>query len=155
MDIRSITNYLEIKPCLGTAGMPTLEQLKIIADSGYQSIINLALDQSPGAIVDEGFHATQLGMKYFHIPVIWEQPKVTQFTSFSSLMKQLEGEKIFVHCVLNMRVSVFVYLYRLLHLIDSPQDAYNEMLKIWEPDPIWQRFIDEVISTYQKNNISV
>lgn len=155
MDIQNITNYLEIKPWLGTAGMPTLEQLKIIADRGYQSIINLALDQSPGAIVDEGFHVSQLGMKFFHIPVIWEQPKVSQFTSFSSLLKQLDGEKIFVHCVLNMRVSVFVYLYRVLQIKEPPQEVQKDMLKIWEPDLVWQAFIDEVISTYQKNNISV
>jgi len=47
--ITDITNYLEITPWLRTAGMPTAVQIKSIADAGYQVVINLALDESPGA----------------------------------------------------------------------------------------------------------
>jgi protein tyrosine phosphatase (PTP) superfamily phosphohydrolase (DUF442 family) len=148
MGIQNITNYLKIKPWLGTAGMPTIEQLKIIADSGYQSIINLALDQSPGAITDEDLLVNQLGMKYFHVPVNWEQPKVSDYLCFSAIMQKLAGEKIFVHCVLNMRVSVFTYLYRVLQLEDSSKEAYKDILKIWEPNHSWQTFMMEVLSQY-------
>ncbi|HSM25105.1 MAG TPA: protein tyrosine phosphatase family protein [Anaerolineaceae bacterium] len=149
MHIQDITNFLEVKPWLGTAGMPNSDQLEIIAAAGYQSVINLALDQSPGAIPDEKKLATLLGMKFFHIPVIWEQPKVSQFSTFSSIMKKIEGEKIFVHCVLNMRVSVFVYLYRVLQLGESSQEAYKDILKIWKPDHTWQAFMKEVRSYYE------
>ena len=149
MHIQDITNFLEIKPWLGTAGMPTSDQLEIITAAGYQSVINLALNQSPGAIPEEEQVVRQVGMKYFHIPAIWEQPKVSEYLSFSALMLELAGEKVFVHCVLNMRVSVFVYLYRVLQLEESSQEAYKDILKIWKPDHTWNAFIKEVLSHHE------
>ena len=61
-------------------------------------------------------------------------------------MDQKKGQKIFVHCVLNMRVSVFVYLYRLLILKEDPDTAYQDLRKIWEPDQVWSDFIRKALS---------
>jgi protein tyrosine phosphatase (PTP) superfamily phosphohydrolase (DUF442 family) len=141
--ITDITNYLEITHRLGTGGMPTTGQIKSIADTGYQAVINLALDESPGAIADERERVTSLGMKYFHIPVIWESPQISDLAQFFTIMQQLAGYKVFVHCVLNMRVSVFVYLYRVIYLKEDPEFANQDLLTIWQPDKTWQDLVDK------------
>ena len=88
--ISAITNYLEIHPWLGTAGMPTADQIACIAAAGYQAVINLALDKSPGAITDEGERVTSLGMKYIHIPVVWESPHISDIEQFFTIMQQFK-----------------------------------------------------------------
>lgn len=141
--ITDITNYLEIYPWLGTAGMPTTNQLKSIAAASFQVVINLALNESPGAISDEVGLVTSFGMKYIHIPVVWESPQISDLEQFLTIMHQLSGYKVFVHCVLNMRVSVFVYLYRVISLKEDPEIALQDLLKIWQPDDIWRNLMDK------------
>jgi len=140
--LTGITNYLEITPSLGTAGMPTAAQIKSIADAGYQVVINLALNDSPGAISDEKELVTSLGMKYIHIPVVWESPQISDLEQFFKIMQQLAHHNVLVHCVLNMRVSVFVYLFRVITLKEDPEVAFQDLLKIWQPDKTWQHLID-------------
>lgn len=147
--ITDITNYLEIYPWLGTAGMIRVDQIKSIADAGYQAVINLALDESPGSISDERELVTSFGMKYIHIPVVWESPQISDVEQFFLIMQQLKGLKVFVHCVLNMRVSVFVYLYRVIHLKEDPEVAYLDLLKIWQPDKTWQDQVDRAMQEFK------
>jgi len=148
MSLERVTNFLSIKPWLATAGMPTKDQLVLLPLYGYQNIINLALDDSPGAIVNEDQIVKNLGLQYFHVPVIWEKPIKSNFDKFVSIMLSLSNEKTFVHCVLNMRVSVFVYLYRVHFLQEAHEFAYPDVLKIWQPDPTWQSFIKEIQDSF-------
>ncbi len=147
MSLNNITNFLVINPWLATAGMPNKEQLQIIGGAGYHSVINLALNTSPGAIPNEKEILNSSGVMYYHIPVIWESPQKTDFEKFASIMQTLRKEKTFVHCVLNMRVSIFVYLYRVLFLKEAPDLAYQDVLKIWEPDHIWGKLMEDVLSS--------
>lgn len=139
--LTEITNYLEIYPWLGTAGMPTKNQFSCIAKNGFQVVINLALENSPGAILQEETIVRQLGMQYIHIPVQWNQPDRADLTQFFQAMEENQEKKIFVHCVMNMRVSVFVYLFRVLHFKEKADLGYADILKIWQPDAVWQNFI--------------
>jgi hypothetical protein len=63
-------------------------------------------------------------------------------------MKAFPGLKIWVHCAMNMRVSVFIYLYRRLLLGESEKDASSIMSQIWSPNEIWQEFIRDVIENF-------
>ena len=58
--IEDIVNFLQISDRLATAGQPTMEQYSVIAATGYQVVINLALIDSPNALVDEGSIASNL-----------------------------------------------------------------------------------------------
>jgi hypothetical protein len=58
-----------------------------------------------------------------------------------------QGRKILVHCALNMRVSVFVYLYRVLKLGLDPALAQQNLWAIWQPNEPWQRFINEAMAS--------
>lgn len=153
LDIHDIINFLEIDPQVGTAGMPTIDQFQSIAAAGYEVVINLALDQSPGAIPEEEALVTRYGIHYIHIPVVWEYPQQADLEQFFTAMQKWHGHKIFVHCVLNMRVAVFVYLYRVIILQEDSLCPFQDLLKIWQPDQTWQTLIDDALNKTDWNNI--
>ncbi|MBD2176540.1 protein tyrosine phosphatase family protein [Pseudanabaena sp. FACHB-1998] len=137
-----IINFLPISDKLATAGQPTVEQFREIADAGYETVINLALPTSDGAIANEAELVQSLGMEYVAIPVLWESPTMEDFSQFLQAMDKRQNQKIFVHCAKNMRVSAFVYLYRRSRLDCPPEQAIADLHKIWQPNEIWQNFID-------------
>jgi protein tyrosine phosphatase (PTP) superfamily phosphohydrolase (DUF442 family) len=141
--LEQIANFLQISARLATAGQPTIEQYPTIAAAGYQVVINLALADSPGALVDEAAVAGDLGLEYFRIPVEWTAPTQSDFQAFRSVMDAHSDRQVFVHCAANKRVSVFVYLYRICQGTDEII-ARRDLAKIWTPEPIWQDFIDTI-----------
>jgi protein tyrosine phosphatase (PTP) superfamily phosphohydrolase (DUF442 family) len=143
--VEHIVNFLQISDRLATAGQPTIEQYPAIAAAGYQVIINLALTDSPNALVDERSIAHNLGLEYIQIPVVWDNPTLTDFQEFRSAMDTHSESKIFVHCAANKRVSAFVYLYRVFQGVDK-LIAQQDLAKIWTPNEIWQAFIDRVFA---------
>lgn len=142
--VEHIINFLQISDLLATAGQPTIEQYPAIAAAGYRVVINLALTDSPNALLDEGSIARNLGLDYIQIPVIWDDPTLANFQEFSRAVDTHSESKIFVHCAANKRVSAFVYLYRVFQGVDT-QIAQRDLAKIWTPNEIWQSFIDRQI----------
>ena len=141
-----IINYLEISERLGTGGMPTREQLAALPAAGYQVVINLAVPESPNAIPEEAELVRQLGMTYYAVPVIWEQPSAENLRAFFAALEAHPEEKIFAHCAMNMRVSVFVCLYRVLRQGLPLAQALEDVHQIWQPNPTWQAFLEEMLS---------
>jgi hypothetical protein len=112
-----------------------------------------------------------LGLEYIHIPVLWEAPTLENFQEFANVMNAHSDQKIFVHCAANKRVSAFMYLYRQLEdslvaeskaaptrterpcqRVDE-ETAKVDLEKIWQPNEIWQNFIDRVASSALPRNI--
>ena len=141
--INAIINFLEINPNLGTAGQPLPDEFAGIHAAGYEVVINLVPASSPDALPDEEALVKALGMEYIHIPVIWTEPTAQDLDRFFAAMDHNRVRKVFAHCVLNMRVSVFVYLYRVLRLGAAPEAAWQSVEEIWQPEDVWQQFIDE------------
>jgi hypothetical protein len=56
-------------------------------------------------------------------------------------MEQRAGQRIWVHCAANMRVSAFLGLYRVLRQDLPVAQAFALMHEIWQPDPVWSKFI--------------
>jgi protein tyrosine phosphatase (PTP) superfamily phosphohydrolase (DUF442 family) len=146
--IEDIANFLQISDRLATAGQPTVEQYPAIVGAGYQVVINLALNDSPNALADEGAIARALGLEYIQIPVAWNAPTLADFQAFRTAMDPNLDAKIFVHCAANKRVSAFVYLYRIYQGVDEPI-ARQDLTKIWMLNEIWAKFIDRVRSSIQ------
>jgi protein tyrosine phosphatase (PTP) superfamily phosphohydrolase (DUF442 family) len=98
------------------------------------------------ALVDEKGIIEVLGLTYIHIPVQWENPTRADLEDFFQALERNQGKRIYIHCAANMRVSVFMALYRVLHLGWSLERAMVDVRKIWEPNLTWQEFINQVIS---------
>jgi len=140
-----IRDYYQIGENIFSSGQPTPEQIEMLGKSGIEVVINLATDRSPDAIPNEKELVMEAGMAYVHIPVVWEKPEVSDFVKFMAMFSRYEYHSIFVHCARNMRVSAFIYLYRILVNHEKPEDCMDDLLSIWKPDEVWQAFIDRVL----------
>lgn len=138
-----ITNFLQINNDVFTAGQPTADQFSQLKHLNIKTVINLALPTTEGAIKNEAEIITLMGMTYIQIPVDFIGPQRYELERFYKAMELSLKEPVFIHCMLNMRVSVFLYLYRVNILKESVETAWNDVLKIWEPDEIWASFIKE------------
>ena len=143
--MQNILNYIPISDALGTAGQPAAEQFASIRAAGYQVVINLAMPDSTDALPNEAELVAAQGMAYVHLPVVWDSPTAQDLQRFFAVLDQNRERKLFVHCALNMRVSCFVFLYRVLRLGVPAQDAWPDVLRIWQPNQIWQRFVDQML----------
>ena len=145
MEISAIQNFLQIFPTLATAGQPFRYQFPAVADAGCQVVINLAQVESLDAVPNEAELWAGLGLAYYHIPVEWESPRLENLQAFYALMDQLQGQMVFVHCARNMRVSSFVYLYRVQRLGQPPAECRPDLEKIWQPNEVWEAFIQKAL----------
>ncbi|MCB8985184.1 MAG: protein tyrosine phosphatase family protein [Ardenticatenaceae bacterium] len=146
-DLGNIYNFYPLNDRVASAGQPTAEEFTAVHQAGYQVIINLATTDSTQALLNERGIVAQLGLDYVHIPVIWNSPQRRDFEKFCQAMQAYDGRKIFVHCIANMRVSAFLYLYQ-RHL-GLPNAAARQILDaIWQPNPTWQQFIDDILADF-------
>jgi protein tyrosine phosphatase (PTP) superfamily phosphohydrolase (DUF442 family) len=141
-----IRHFIPISPYIATSGQPTEAEILEIAMQGYTIVINLALPTSSFALINEKDTVESTGMRYISIPVAFENPTKSDLLQFFAALENHKTEKIWVHCVVNMRVSAFVYLWRVLRQGVSPDDAEIELHDAWVPEKensIWHRFILE------------
>jgi protein tyrosine phosphatase (PTP) superfamily phosphohydrolase (DUF442 family) len=141
--LTGIFNFRAIGERLGTAGQPDQEQIRRIYEAGYEAVINLALPTSDNALSNEGSLVTSLGMAYIHIPVDFKSPASRDFRTFCEVMEAFNERRVFVHCAANMRVSAFIFLYRVLREGMDRVQAERDLHAIWQPDEVWSRFIEE------------
>jgi protein tyrosine phosphatase (PTP) superfamily phosphohydrolase (DUF442 family) len=138
--MKQILNYIPITDTIATAGQPTKKQFKTIAQNGYEVVINLAM-HNRGALKEEDKIVTKNGMLYFHIPIIWEKPSIERLKVFLSLLESLQkqNKKVFIHCIMNYRASVFVYKYKQTVL----KDKHAKLIapKAFKPNKVWRAII--------------
>ena len=141
--MEQILNFVQLTDSIATAGQPTPEQFRDIAAAGHTVVVNLAVPDSHNAVPNEGSLVTATGMTYVNIPVKWEDPTLADLQRFIRTMRAFEGERIFVHCAMNMRVSAFMYHYLTLEEGLPPERARSPILEKWTPkmDEVWQRFL--------------
>ncbi|MGE0384084.1 MAG: protein tyrosine phosphatase family protein [Gammaproteobacteria bacterium] len=141
--MQDVVNFFQMTPGIATSGQPARDQFAAIADAGYRAVVNLAMHDSDNAIVDEGSLVASLGMTYVHLPVPFDRPERSHLVAFIRIMQALEGERTWVHCVVNARVSAFMYQYlRMIKGVPEPQ-ARTPMLDRWQPrmTPAWQALL--------------
>ena len=144
MTVENIINYLWVSDRISSSGQPDEDGFRSIAAAGFGAVINLAMPDSENAIPEEGSIVTELGMAYHHIPVPFDAPKANHLKQFFGLMESLQDENVWVHCVMNYRVSAFLYLYR--RWKGMPDDeARIAVLADWEPNATWRAFMAQPI----------
>jgi uncharacterized protein (TIGR01244 family) len=143
--LEDIYNYLRLTDLISTSGQPSEAQIAEIVQAGFLVVINLALSGTDYALEDEAATVQANGMDYIHIPVIWDHPTLADLEAFIQAMDAHQGDKIFVHCAANMRVSAFMALYRIKRLGWEPEKAFEEVKRIWTPNETWQAFIEQTL----------
>jgi protein tyrosine phosphatase (PTP) superfamily phosphohydrolase (DUF442 family) len=146
-DVTQILNFVRVSDSIGTGGQPTLAQIQPLADEGYRLVINLATADSEDRLPDEGAHVARCGMDYVHLPVVWRNPTPERFHRFSDVMSLYQDAAVFVHCVLNMRASAFVFLCRVIECNVPIAVAEPKMTAVWQPNRAWADFIDAILAS--------
>lgn len=150
--VTQILNFVRASDEIGTGGQPTLAQIRPLADEGYRLVINLATADSEDSLPDEGAHVVRCGMDYVHLPVVWRDPTPERFRRFSDVMNLYQDAAVFVHCVLNMRASAFVFLYRVIERGVPIAVAEPKMTAVWQPDRTWSHFIEAILASASRQD---
>lgn len=148
--LNTIRDYYCIGERIFTSGQPTPDQIKTIAQAGIEIVINLSPANGLDAIPNEEELVKQAGMGYVHIPVEWQNPKQADLEKFLVMYSRSEYHYILVHCARNMRVSAFIYLYRVIYNGESPESCLKDLHAIWKPNQTWQDFIDQMLVLVKK-----
>jgi protein tyrosine phosphatase (PTP) superfamily phosphohydrolase (DUF442 family) len=147
--LSEIYQFRSIGAGLGTAGQPAEAQFRTVREAGFEAVINLALPTSDNALANEGSVVAGLGMSYVHIPVNFKAPTPQDFRAFCGVMEAFGERPVFVHCAANMRVSAFVFLYRVLFQHVAIPEAERDLHAIWQPDEVWSQFIQGEIESHR------
>jgi uncharacterized protein (TIGR01244 family) len=116
--------------------------LAAVARAGFTTVISLLPEEPHYSLPGEAEIVARLGMTFEHIPVIWSAPAQADLEQFFTAMERHAGEPVFVHCAANMRVSAFMFLYRVKQLGWRREDALPDLHALWQPNATWQAFID-------------
>ena len=131
-------NFIQLTPDVATSGYLLEDDFKRISKGGYAAVINLAMPDHKRSLANEGKLVTEQGMSYVHIPVPFDKPSGEQIRLFCEIIKSFQGKKVWVHCIMNYRVSVFMYHYLTKVEGLSETQAMSPIFKYWEMDDVWQ-----------------
>ncbi|MEL7318661.1 MAG: protein tyrosine phosphatase family protein [Pseudomonadota bacterium] len=141
-DIESVFNYVKIDERLSTSGQPTQEQFAAIRDEGFETVVNLLPQDHENSLKNEPEIVRRLGLNYVYIPVVFTAPTEENYVQFVTAMNEHSGDKVWVHCAVNARVSAFLARYREEVLGESREIARAQIGQIWEPYGVWVDFLD-------------
>lgn len=119
------------------------KNLHLLPKLDIKPYINLATSRSTNALANEGIIVTDLEIVYVQIPVIWDNPKLEDVKIFFKIMQSFDGQKVWVHCAKNMRVSCFIYFWQKYILRLPEEQASYPMNQIWQPTGVWQTLIEQ------------
>ena len=146
MGYQQIINFRQFMPNIAHAGVPDAAQMRSLAGAGFQLVINLATFAPGRSLLNERGIVRDLGMRYTHIPVVWEDPRPAQYDQMVRLLNEHNSGKCLVHCHLNYRASVFIFLYRVHELQVDFQEAWQDMAAIYTPQGPWLTLVEQVLA---------
>lgn len=131
-DPADIRGWQRLTPRITTSGRIEDADIARLSAIGVAHIINLALDDHPEALADEGPKLAASGIRYSHIPVPFDAPDDGHYRAFAVALEAHDAP-VHVHCIMNWRVAAFLYRYHREHGMAEPQ-ARALMERQWSPE---------------------
>ena len=123
-----VKNFTEWKKGFD-AGAPVREKAGI-------KVLNIC-----SSIENENKIVTDLNMSYFHIPVNFENPTLSDLKLFLNILQALGANKVWIHCAKNYRVSAFMYVYH-KYILHTPFEQIDlSIFDKWQPSLVWQELM--------------
>lgn len=116
-----IANATLPEPGVMAAGQPTGEQIQLLAEDGYKTILDLRAPDEPRGF-DEREAARQNGMAYRNIPVTLDNLGHATLDRFFEAMEKAE-RPVIVHCAGSVRVGALYYAWLVLEKGVDPDEA--------------------------------
>jgi len=133
---------------LMTSALPSEDDFGAISAAGYETIISLCEPTDSITLDNEDALVTDAGMRYIHLPVDFDTPTVEDYELLRDLLNLFVGQKVWLHCTKNYRVSAIMYLYNTIDRGVAPEMAKMSMHTIWQPTQPWQNMITEALDKY-------
>ncbi len=133
---------------LVTSGLPGEGDFTLMAGSGVDTVINLGGPEDTLSLPEEDRLATAAGLRYLHLPVTFDRPTFADYELLRDLLNALYPRKVWIHCAKNYRVSALIFLYNVIDRSVPIPEARARMHEIWQPDEVWQSFLDEALEKY-------
>jgi len=138
--VKKISNYIKVNKNISTSGLLSKADIKKISNKGFDVIINLSVDDDR-SLTHEGKIVSKNGMVYIHIPISWTKPQKDRMHLFFHILDGFikEDKKVFIHCMKNYRVSVFMYLYKRDVLKEKKPKFIAP--KGYKPTKVWRKLL--------------
>ena len=148
--MKKILNHIKINQLISTSGQLKIEEFELIANEGFEVVINLAVPTTSNSLENEDKIVSNLNMTYIHIPVSFENPKISDLKLFLNILQSLGANKVWIHCAKNYRVSAFIYVYH-KYILHTPFEQIDlSIFDIWKPSLIWQELMKVSIEDLSK-----
>ena len=148
--MNKILNHIKINELISTSGQLKIEEFELIANEGFEVVINLAVPTTSNSLENEDKIVSNLNMSYIHIPVSFENPKISDLKLFLNILQSLGANKVWIHCAKNYRVSAFMYVYH-KYILHTPFEEIDlSIFDIWKPSLIWQELMKVSIEDLSK-----
>ena len=145
-DPDDIRNFLRLSPRITTSGRLQEGDPARLAEIGVRHVINLAMPDHPEALPNAEAEMAASGLRYTHVPVPFDAPGKEHYRAFAAALEG-DNEPVHVHCIMNWRVSAFLYRWNRARGMDEGE-ARRQMEAIWSPDendhpdaPKWAAFV--------------
>jgi len=142
-------NIVEIVPTLVTSGQPSAKALAALAEEGFQAVIYLAPSSVSDAVANEPEILKAQGIEFVHIPIPFGEPTEAHFAQFAEQLTRLGSRKVLVHCQVNMRASILVFLHRVIVGKESATIAYRSVTKVWSPQGPWLNLVKRLLAKHK------
>jgi protein tyrosine phosphatase (PTP) superfamily phosphohydrolase (DUF442 family) len=147
MNINQAYNFKKVSEQISCSGTLKGINLNSLLDDGYEVVINLLPDDSEYAVVGEKNEFEKLGLRYEYIPIDWNEPKLSDFEQFESIMDTIKDKKVHIHCAANFRVTAFYSIYAFKNQGWTKAQISEFIGSIWQLSeyPIWSKFVSSYV----------
>ncbi len=133
-----------------TAGQPSAAWLATLKAQGIDAVLYLAPPTVSDALAAEPDIVRDQGLLFVNVPVVWGRPSAADYRAFERQMRgwRAQQRSVFVHCQVNMRASVFSFLYRVINEGAVPEEAWAAVSRVWTPSGPWKRLVQELLAEH-------
>ena len=143
-----ITNFLRVNDQICTGGQPQMADLEKMKAEGIKAIINLRQASEYNA-EEEDAKATEVGLRYVHIPMNGREPKDEDADQFLKATDEAENRPAFIHCASANRVGAMWMIRRVLRDGWTLEKAEEEARKIGLRSKVLLSFAKDYIARHK------
>ena len=145
-----IRNFLQVTPEFCTGGQPRVEHFARLKADGVKAVLNLR-QPSEHRAEEEQQAVEAAGLKYFNIPVNYQNPSDADVDQFLKITDDPANRPMFIHCTAAIRVGAFWMIRRVLRDGMSIDAALEEAKKGgFREAPHLDQFVRAYIASHKK-----
>jgi uncharacterized protein (TIGR01244 family) len=149
-ELPPIRNFVQVNPQFCTGGQPRIEHYAKLKADGVKTVLNLRQPTEHRAD-EERAAVEQAGLKYFNVPVVYQNPTDAQVDEFLKITDDPANRPMFIHCTAAIRVGAFWAIRRAVRDGVSVDAALEEGRKVGLVNaPHLEEFARKYIAAHRK-----